>query len=68
VNSPLAAVAANLRCLERDLHGIAGPLSPGTAAELGATIQDAQQAAERVRLIMRELMAIGTANAPPHGL
>jgi len=54
INNPLSAVMANLEFVAEVLHAPSGPHAP-LDADVAAAIREAQEATERVRLIVRDL-------------
>jgi len=61
INNPLAAVIANLELAVADLQAI------GVGGELLEEVKDAREAAERVRLIVRDLRLFSRAEEPRRG-
>jgi nitrogen-specific signal transduction histidine kinase/CheY-like chemotaxis protein len=55
INNPLAFTTANLGFVAEQLSGIAEELPPGRVEELASAVADAQEGAERVRMIVRDL-------------
>jgi PAS domain S-box-containing protein len=55
INNPLAYVVANLRFVAEQLAELRGELPPERAGEIASAIADAQEGAERVRVIVRDL-------------
>lgn len=70
INNPLACVTANLELLREELalRDAAGELAPKmSAAELVATIADAREGAERVRLVVRDLRLFARGDGAERG-
>jgi signal transduction histidine kinase len=55
INSPLAAVIANLALVAEDLPELVSSQDPQRVREAGEALADAREAAERVRVIVRDL-------------
>jgi PAS domain S-box-containing protein len=62
INNPLAAVMANLELALRDIAAIAPRLEPGEVADLQDELRDARDAADSVRLIVRDLKVFSRAD------
>ncbi|MDC0711346.1 ATP-binding protein [Stigmatella sp. ncwal1] len=61
INNPLAYVISNINYVHRELGLMPGSPSPETQRELLAAIADAQEGAERVRLIVQDLKMLAQA-------
>ena len=61
INNPLAAVTANLEFAMNEVMALEGKLGPGELAELKEVLAEAREAAERVRIITRDLKGFSRA-------
>ena len=62
INNPLAILISNLELASRELGEMAAGAPAGRAGELAGPLRDAQEAAERVRLIVRDLKVFSRSN------
>ena len=67
INNPLAAVTANLEFAMNEVMALEGKLGPGEVAELKEVLAEAREAAERVRIITRDLKGFSRAEEERSG-
>ncbi|RKH73453.1 response regulator [Corallococcus interemptor] len=67
INNPLAYLALNLEAARRVLAADGGP-SPQGARDALSSVRGAQEGAERIRLIVRDLQVFSREGAPERGL
>ena len=67
INNPMAYVLSNLRFLAEEVHELENVLPSDRMAALSDLLAQAEDGAERVRLIVRDLKTFSSDNAGEHG-